>query len=90
MNNCTDRISLHFTDAPYDTSRKTPAEAIYADGRGFMNGVALSAIARQMGLEEPSLPSKTALAAPKAFESSIRATKSRLGPRPRSGPGSRS
>ena len=41
-------------DAPYDASvsKKAPAEAIYTDGCGFMNGAALSAIARQMGYEE--------------------------------------
>ena len=35
-----------------DPNKKPPAECIYTDGCGWMNNAALSAIARQMGLEE--------------------------------------
>ncbi|RPD82709.1 hypothetical protein L226DRAFT_35401 [Lentinus tigrinus ALCF2SS1-7] len=35
-----------------DSDRNAPAECIYTDGCGYMNGAALCAIARQMGLEE--------------------------------------
>ncbi|KAI0756131.1 RNA dependent RNA polymerase-domain-containing protein [Daedaleopsis nitida] len=37
--------------APHDPNKKPPAECIYTDGCGYMNGAALSAIARRMNLE---------------------------------------
>ncbi|RDX50511.1 hypothetical protein OH76DRAFT_1348782 [Lentinus brumalis] len=47
------RIEDKYVDG-YDpeSGNKAPAERIYTDGCGYMNGAALCAIAKQMGLEE--------------------------------------